>query len=129
MSIVVRLPMDLKTHTQQFLQSVAELSPATPLWKRVPTRSDSGELLNDFMMLIPKLRQQPAAFVQNVIREIEAVLAYYHKYVVYADLNMKLNVLWVSIKPTPGLGLEMAAAIHHRVPEAKLVAHKPHYGR
>lgn len=121
--------MEPKSRSSQSLQSAVEFTAATPLWRRVPTRGERGEMLNDFMMLIPKLRQQPAALIQNVIREIEAVLGYYQQYVVYADLNMKLNVLWVSIKPTPGLGLEMAAAIHHRVPEAKLVAHKNHYSR
>lgn len=121
--------MQAKKTPSQSLQSAVEMTPATPLWRRVPTRGEYGELLNDFMMLIPRLRQQPAGFVQQVIKEIEAVLACYQQYVVYADLNMKLNVLWVSIKPTPGLGLEMAAAIHHRVPQAKLVAHKNHYSR
>jgi hypothetical protein len=33
-------------------------------------------------------------------------------------------VLWVSVQPRPGICLEVAAAIHHLVPEAKVVAHK-----
>ena len=36
-----------------------QLSPAEPLWKRVPTRDDEGRPVSDFMMLIPKFRSWP----------------------------------------------------------------------
>ena len=46
-----------------------------------------------------------------------------HQDVVFADLNLKLNLLWVSLRPRPGAISELVAAIRLRVPEALLVAH------
>lgn len=93
-----------------------------PLWKRVPTRDANGQLYHDFMMLIPGLRNFESARIQAIVNKIEQALKCYEKAVVLADLNMKLNVLWVTIQPSPGLIAEIAALIHHVVPEAKLVA-------
>ncbi len=104
--------------------ATGQLLPAEPLWKRVPTRNAEGRMLSDFMMIIPKLRESPAEMIQRIVHEIELVLTYYSKQVVFADLNLKINVLWVSVQPIPGIITEVAAAIHHRVPTAKLVAHK-----
>ena len=39
----------------------------------------------------------------------------------FANMDMKLNTLWVSFKPEPGLFMEIAAAIKLQVPEAVLV--------
>jgi hypothetical protein len=100
------------------------ISPAEPLWKFVPTKNDEGKLLSDFMMIIPGLKHKPLHKIRSVANEIEKVLRYYKEFVVFADLNLHLNVLWVSVQPRPGICLEVAAAIHHLVPEAKVVAHK-----
>ena len=81
-------------------------------------------MLSDFMMVIPGLKQKPHNIIESVAYEIEKVLRFYKDSVVFADLNLKLNVLWVSVQPKPGICLEVAAAIHHNVPEAKLVAHR-----
>jgi hypothetical protein len=94
------------------------------LWQRAPARGDDGRLLGDFMMLIPGLGRRPAAQVEAIVAELHAVFGYYRDFVVFADLNLKLNVLWVSVKPSPGITLELAAAVKHRVPEALLVANK-----
>lgn len=102
----------------------AVLAPAEPLWKYVPTRNDEGKLLSDFMMIIPGLKHKPHEIIQSVAREIEKVLKFYKDYVVFADLNLHLNVLWVSVQPRPGICMEVAAAIHHLVPDAKVVAHR-----
>jgi hypothetical protein len=45
--------------------------------------------------------------------------------VVFADLNLKLNVLWVSLKYRPGIMSEIVAALRAQAPEFKLVAHNP----
>jgi len=95
-----------------------------PLWKRVPARDDDGRLLSDFMMLIPGLGRRPAKRVEATLAALHAVFAYYRDFVVFADLNLKLNVLWVSVKPCPGITLELATAVKQRVPEAVLVANK-----
>jgi hypothetical protein len=97
-------------------------SPGLPLWQLAPTHDTSGHLLTDFMMLIPRLRSRPSAEIERASRDIQAVLAL-HQDVVFADLNLKLNLLWVSLRPRPGAISELVAAIRLRVPEAVLVAH------
>lgn len=96
--------------------------PGLPLWQVAPTRDSAGRRLTDFMMLIPRLRSRPAAEIERASREIQAVLAL-HQDVVFADLNLKLNLLWVSLRPTQGAISELAAAIRLRIPDAVLVAH------
>jgi hypothetical protein len=106
------------------LKVSSEISPAEPLWKRVPMQNAEGKNLSDFMMIIPQLKHQSVEKIKAIVNEIEQVLRFYEKQVVFADLNLNLNVLWVSVQPVAGICLEVAAAIHHRVPEAKLVASK-----
>ncbi len=98
------------------------LEPAPPLWQRVPTRGPAGEALNDFMMLIPGLRDWPEARRQETVAALEQVLEEQSGRLVLADLNLKLNLLWISLRPDPAGCLELAAAIRARVPEAVLVA-------
>jgi len=98
------------------------IEPCEPLWKRVPTRDEAGRAVSDFMVLIPRLRQASAQRIDAVCGELQHVLEYYADSVVFADLNLNLNLLWVSVRPRPGICLEMAAAVKHRVPEALLVA-------
>ena len=100
----------------------AASSPGLPLWQLAPTHDASGRLLTDFMMLIPRLRTRPPLEIERASRDIQAVLALHHD-VVFADLNLKLNLLWVSLRPRPGAISELVAAIRLRVPEAVLVAH------
>lgn len=95
-----------------------------PLWKRAPARDSDGRLLGDFMMLIPGLGRRPATQVEATLLELHAVFDRYRDFIVFADLNLKLNVLWVSVRPSPGITLELAAAVKQRVPEAVLVANK-----
>lgn len=103
-------------------QCPVSLMPAEPLWQRVPTHDDSGRLLGDFMMIIPRLNSHSTTKIQQIIEKLNALLDLYHEFVVFADLNLKLNVLWVSHRQRTGIGLELAAAIHACIPEAKLVA-------
>ena len=76
------------------------------------------------MMIIPKLRQQQAHYIEETIQKIQHALDAYKKVVVFADLNLKLNVLWVSVKPRPGICLELPAVIQSLVPEARLVGER-----
>lgn len=98
--------------------------PGLPLWQRAPTRDSEGARLTDFMMLIPRLSRQPAGEIESVSRIIHTVLGL-HKEVVFADLNLKLNLLWVSLRPRQGAIIEIAAAIRTLVPCAILVAQPP----
>lgn len=99
-----------------------EIQQSEPLWKRVPTRNQSGKPYVDFMMLIPGLKSFESSRLQDIINKVESVLQHYEKDIVLADLNLKINVLWVTIHPHAGLTAEIAALIHHVVPEAKLVS-------
>ncbi|MGD8558491.1 MAG: hypothetical protein PVH04_02425 [Gammaproteobacteria bacterium] len=116
--------VELESIKTQALKVRCNMAPAEPLWKRVPLHNDDGKQLSDFMMIIPRLKQQPLPVIKEVVDRIEKVLRCYDKQVVFADLNINLNVLWVSVQPIAGICLEVAAAIHHHVPEAKLVASK-----
>jgi hypothetical protein len=98
------------------------LEPAEALWKRVPTHGADGRPLSDFMMILPTLRHRPRAQIMETLKTIELTLHQYGEVVVFADFNLKLNLLWVSVKPLPGICLELPAAIQVRVPEALLVA-------
>lgn len=106
----------------QLTPGAVALEPADPLWKRAPTKGDDGRPLSDFMMLIPGLGKQPANHQHRIIDAIHEVLEAYRHAVVFADLNLRLNLLWVSVRPLPGICLELPAVLHSRVPEAKLVA-------
>jgi len=98
------------------------IRPALPMWRVVPTHDENGKMLTDFMMLLPKLRQQPKDYIERTVLSIEAVLACYRE-VVFADVNLSINVLWVSLRHRSGAVLEIAGAIRSRVPEALLVGH------
>ena len=100
------------------------IEPAIPLWKRVPTKDSDGKPLSDFMMIIPRLSSKPAYLIHYTIQQIQRVIDFYKQYIVFVDLNIKLNLLWVSLKSIPGKSLEVAAALHMLIPEAKLVAQK-----
>lgn len=101
-------------------QVVACHANAEPLHRRVPTHDENGRPLSDFMMLIPGLREWPRARLNDRLAGLHAVLGDYSD-VVFADLNLPLNLLWVSVRNSPGVMLRLVAAIQLRVPEAKLV--------
>ena len=99
-----------------------KIQSSEPLWKRVPTRDPSGKPYNDFMMIIPNLKKFERSRLNSIVNKINAVLKLHEQNIVLADLNLKINVLWVTIQPQIGLTTEIAAHIHHLVPEAKLVS-------
>lgn len=97
--------------------------PAEPMWKIVPTRDENGRLLSDFMMLIPKLREQPLDFIQHTLSCVAGILRA-HADVRFVNLNVRLNLLWISHRSLPGVGLELVARIQNRIPQALLIAQK-----
>lgn len=103
------------------LRNAIGLEPGEPLWKRAPARDDSGRPLSDFLMIIPKLSHQPAEVIKRKLGHIQRVLERYGKVVVFADMNLRLNTLWVTVRPVPGITLELSAVIRLHVPEALLV--------
>ena len=111
-----------KSSSNSLQDQYPNIHQSEPLWKRAPTRDADGKPYNDFMMIIPGLKDFEPARLRKVIEKLEAVFKYYEKDIVLADLNLKINVLWVTIQSRIGLSIEIAALIHHAVPEAKLVA-------
>ena len=98
------------------------LEPHRPLHARVPTRDEDGCRLSDFMMLFPGLRDLPQTQFLDRLAGIQAVLGQFSE-VVFVDLNVPLNLLWVSVRPRPRVILEIAGAIKFHLPEALLVGH------
>lgn len=113
---------DVSKPHKSLLQDSAGVEPNTPLWERVPKKDEQGNLLSDFMMLIPGLKSRTAAEISATLDTLSAVLARYEHSVVFADMNMQLNILWISFRPTPRLMQELSVAIKDEVPEAVLIA-------
>ena len=104
------------------LIKTTQIHTAEPLWQRVPTRTEHGELTADFMMLIKRLKQFHQHRQQQIFSQLHQILHGYESVILFAEVNVKLGILWVSHRPRPGLGLEIAALIHHCIPEAKLIS-------
>lgn len=94
-----------------------------PLHARVPTHGEDGRPLSDFMMLFPGLRERPRDELARCANGLGALLGA-HDEVVFADLNIPLNLLWVSVLPKPGIITAIASSIQQHFPEALLVASK-----
>ncbi len=94
-----------------------------PLRKRAPTVDENGAPLTDFMVIIPGLRKKSRPHIQRTTNEIHRILGCYSDVVVFAELNLALNLLWVSTRPVIGKHFEIADAIRSSVPDARLVSH------
>ncbi|MCS6787448.1 MAG: hypothetical protein NZ524_10500 [Thiobacillaceae bacterium] len=79
----------------------------------------------DFMMLAPGLNRRTAGEQQAVVLLVRGVLERFGTDVVYAEFNLDLNVLWVSLRARPGLLSEVVWLLRRRVPMLRLVAHAP----
>ena len=76
-------------------------------------------------MIIPKLKTASSEHRKNTLDALNCVLNRYQDTVVFADLNLKMNLLWVSVRPVKGIILEISSAIIESVPEAKLISDRP----
>ena len=54
--------------------------------------------------------------------ELRRVISGFDERVVFADLNLKLNILWISMRPGPEGCIAVVEAIKAAIPEAMLVA-------
>jgi hypothetical protein len=113
--------MNLVSFGRNYPSAEAEMEPGTPLWQVVPTRDAEGRSLADFMMLIPRLNKCPKNIIDITLLNLQQALEQYDD-VVFANFNLKINVLWVSVNVRQGLILRMVDSIQHRVPQAVLVA-------
>lgn len=98
-----------------------QMQPGVPLWKLAPTRDEHGVRLCDFMVLIPRLNLRQLNYLEDSQAYIASVLKRYEE-VVFANMDLKLNLLWVSHRYRAGLMLEIVSAIRLQLPEAVLVA-------
>ena len=80
--------------------------------------SINGKLLSDPVLIIPRLSKTTPFNKFNVL------LTTSDSPFVLVDLNITLNLLWVSIKSIPGKSLEVAIALHMLILDAKYVAYK-----
>jgi hypothetical protein len=99
------------------------LSASGPLYTRAPTRDPDGAAYSDFMVLIPGLRDLSRAGFGDRVAGLQAVLGQYRQ-VVFVDLNVPLNLLWVTLIPEFGLIATMAESLRQRIPEARLIGHE-----
>lgn len=99
------------------------LDASEPLRKRAPVVDEDGRALSDFMVIFPGLRKKPEVYIQRTLREIHRVLGGFSHAVVFAELNLALNLLWVSTRPINGMRFEISEALRSRIPSARLVSH------
>ncbi|MDH5656424.1 MAG: hypothetical protein OEZ34_10980 [Spirochaetia bacterium] len=94
-----------------------------PLWKNFPTRDKDGKALSDFMLIFPGFKKLSPEEIQNKVNFIYNTLNAFNDKIEYASLNLKNYILMISVKPLPGIQIEITSAIQSYVPEAKLVTH------
>lgn len=99
------------------------LDASEPLRKRAPAVDENGKALSDFMVIIPNLRKRPQIHIQQTMREIHRILSLFGDQVVFAEVNLKLNLLWVSIRPVAGIRFEITEALRSSIPDVRLVSH------
>jgi len=99
------------------------LDASEPLRKRAPIFDENGKPLSDFMVVIPGLRKKSQLRIQQTMKEIHGTLARFGDAVVFAELNLKLNLLWVSIRPVAGIRFEITEALRQSIPNARLISH------
>lgn len=97
------------------------ITPAEPLWKLAPTRDENGGPVSDVLMIIPKLKTKPELYIKDTLANIEFALKQFSNEILFANLDMKLNTLWVSFKAVPGVYVEIVTALKINIPEAVLV--------
>lgn len=107
--------------TDQNIDFFNGIMPGEPLYKLAPTRDENGKSFVDFMLIIPKLKKKPQKYIDQTLKDIQMVLSRYSQDVVFANMDLKINCLWISHRPRPGFCRELTAAIRQYVPEAMLV--------
>ena len=103
------------------LKLSVDLAPAEPLWKLAPTHDQDGGPVSDLLMIIPKLKTRPEQYIKDTLANIEFALKQFSNEVLFANLDMKLNTLWVSFKAVPGVYGDIVSTLQTNVPEAVLV--------
>mgnify|MGYP003573506798 FL=1 len=114
------LPTVLAMDNKELKLSV-DIEPAQPLWKLAPTSDEEGGPVSDLLMIIPKLKTKPEQYIKDTLANIESALKQFSNEVLFANVDMKLNTLWVSFKAVPGVYGDIVCTLKTNVPEAVLV--------
>jgi len=99
------------------------LDATEPLRMRAPVVDENGKALSDFMVIIPGLRKRPQIRIQQTLHDIHRILSRFGDEVVFAEFNLALNLLWVSIRPVTGIRFEITEALRSCIPDVRLVSH------
>ncbi|MEJ2620558.1 MAG: hypothetical protein P8163_09920 [Candidatus Thiodiazotropha sp.] len=113
--------MDKNKTTQP---SPSHWQPSAPLWQRAPHKQANGAPLADLMMLVPRLKHYPEVPIIDIQNKLEEALKEFGEKIVFADINLKLKVIWVTVLPEAGLCREVALAIRARIPDAVMVGNQ-----
>lgn len=97
------------------------ITPAEPLWKLAPTKDEDGGPVSDLLMIIPKLKSRPEEYIKDTLANIEFALKQFKNEILFANVDMKLNTLWVSFKAVPGVYGDIVSTLRINVPEAVIV--------
>lgn len=97
------------------------ITPAEPLWKLAPTKDEDGGPVSDLLMIIPKLKTRPEETIKDTLANIEFALKQFKNEILFANVDMKLNTLWVSFKAVPGVYGDIVSTLRINVPEAVIV--------
>lgn len=100
-----------------------KLTPGGDLWRYAPVRDAAGRPVGDLMMLLPGLRGGGGRTAMLICEQLQLVLQEFGDRVLFAELNVRLGVLWVSVRGEAGLSAEVAAAIRARITAARVVGH------
>ncbi len=106
---------------KQELKLSVDIIAAEPLWKVAPTKDQDGGPVSDVLMIIPKLKTRPQQYIKDTLANIEFALKQHSNIVLFANVDMRLNTLWVSFKAVPGVYASIVSTLKINIPEAVLV--------
>ena len=76
------------------------------------------------MLLVPGLRGLPRGEQGRILGAFDRVLRRHDHAVVFVECNLRLGLLWVSVRTIPGICAELPARLIEAVPQARLVAQR-----
>lgn len=103
------------------LAAAPAFGPGGPLYQRAPTRASAGRPVSDLMLLLPGLKGSLEPVISRVSAELTAVLAGFGDKVLFAELNLKLGLLWITVPGEPGLCHDVAQAVRTQLPETRVI--------
>ena len=100
--------------------SAADYCQNAGLWRYVPVKDSKNQAYCDVMLLLPGIKKNRD--LQVMIRQqLQETLEAFGDQVLFADLNLRLGIVWVTVVPEPGLCSDVADAIRQRVEGARIV--------